>query len=207
MKARYVVRLFFSTLLIGGIVAGFVGYIVRWEEFQPYFSNFQILNILSTWFWLFGVGLIFSVISQMGFFAYLTIHRIGLSIFRTYQLWNSVQIILIIITLIDLVYLRYQAFGESVTSYILFAGIIFVVGVIVAFIKAKLTNKGAFVPALFFMITITAIELIPVLTVNERSWIDFMLYPILVCNSYQLLILHKLNEWSQNNKNEISLTK
>lgn len=200
-------RLFFSTLLIGGFVSGFVGYIVRWDEFEPYFSNVEILHILSTWFWLFGVGLIFSVISQMGFFAYLTIHRIGLSLFRTSQLWNSVQMIIIIITLIDLVYLRYQAFGESVTSYIMFATIIFIVGLVIAYIKARLTNKGAFIPALFFMITVTTIQLIPVLTVNEKSWIYFMLFPLLVCNSYQLLILHKLNEWSQKDNRQISLTK
>ena len=33
--------------------------------------------------WLFGIGLIFSLVSQMGFFAYLTVHRFGLGIFKS----------------------------------------------------------------------------------------------------------------------------
>ena len=67
-------------------------------------------------------------------------------------------------------------------------------GVITAWQKAKQTNKDAFVPALFFMIVITVIEWMPTLRVNEKSWLYLMLIPLLVCNAYQLLILHKLND-------------
>ena len=57
-------------------------------------------------FWLMGVGFIFSVISQMGFFAYLTIHRFGLGMFRSPSLWNIVQLFFIAFVLFDFVYLR-----------------------------------------------------------------------------------------------------
>ena len=33
VTSRNVVKLFFSTLLIGGIVTGITGFIVRWQEF------------------------------------------------------------------------------------------------------------------------------------------------------------------------------
>lgn len=200
MKSRYIVRLFFTTLLVGGVTTVFTGFFVRWEEFLGYFSKFDIKQLLSTASWLFGVGLIFSVISQMGFFAYLTIHRFGLGIFKNVKLWNSVQLILVAFVLFDLVYFRYSAFGEgeSLLPYISVALIILFSGLIVAFVKAKMTNSSAFIPALFFMVVATIIEWVPVLQVNEENWLSLMLYPLLICNSYQLLILQRLNERTAN---------
>jgi KinB signaling pathway activation protein len=198
VKSRYVVRLFLTTLLVGGVVAVLTGFIVRWGEFQPYFSDLQILKILSTLFWLFGIGLIFSVISQMGFFAYLTIHQFGLGLFKSTKLWNAVQVILIAFVLFDLVYFRYSSFGkgESILPYIGVAVFILAVALIIAYAKVKQTNKEAFVPALFLMVVVTVIEWTPVLRVNEESWVYLMIFPLLVCNGYQLLILHKYNEKS-----------
>ncbi|MDZ5474678.1 KinB-signaling pathway activation protein [Bacillus sp. 31A1R] len=199
MNSRNLVRLFLSTLLVGGITTGIVGFIVRWDEFQPYFTDFNALEILSILFWLFGVGLIFSIISQMGFFAYLTVHRFGLGIFKSLKLWNAVQLILIVFVLFDLVYFRFKAFakeGDSILSYVGVAIFIALVGIIIAYIKSKQTNKEAFIPALFFMVVVTTLEWVPVLRVNEESWLYLMLLPLLVCNAYQLLILHKLNQKS-----------
>ena len=90
--------------------------IIRWSEIQHYFTSFELVSIFSSFFWLFGVGLIFSVISQAGFFAYLTIHRFGLGIFKS--LWNPVQILLVLFVVFDLVYLRYTSFeaGEGISS-------------------------------------------------------------------------------------------
>jgi KinB signaling pathway activation protein len=199
VTSRNLVRLFFSTLLIGGLTTGVVGFIVRWDEFEPYFIHVQIIDIIMTLFWLAGVGFIFSIISQMGFFAYLTIHRFGLGIFKSAKLWNSAQIILILFVLFDLVYLRYTSFAkadDSLFPYIALAGFLLLWGLSAAYVKAKQTNKEAFIPALFFMTVVTTIEWVPVLRVNEANWIYLMLIPLLVCNTYQLLILHKLNEKS-----------
>ena len=96
-------------------------------------------------FWLMGVGFIFSVISQMGFFAYLTIHRFGLGMFRSSSLWNIVQLFFIAFVLFDFVYLRSVliANGEvSLGNNILVAGVLFMFGAIVAYIKVKKRIKG-----------------------------------------------------------------
>jgi KinB signaling pathway activation protein len=186
--------------MIGGITTVIVGFIVRWNEFSPYFIEFKIMNILSTIVWLLGMGLLFSVISQMGFFAYLTVHRFGLGIFKSVSLWNAVQSVLILFVLFDLVYLRYEAFaakGESVIPYILPAVIVLVIGLVVAWLKMKQTNKDAFIPALFFMTVATIVEWVPVLRVNEHNWLYLMVFSLMACNAYQLLILHKLNAQSQ----------
>ncbi|KHF28867.1 hypothetical protein LR68_02251 [Anoxybacillus sp. BCO1] len=54
------------------------------------------------------------------------------------------------------------------------------------------TNKEAFIPALFFMVVVTVIEWFPVLRINEENWLYLMLFPLLICNAYQLLMLHRL---------------
>jgi len=194
VNSRNWVRLFLSTLLVGGITTGIIGFLLKWSEYKDLFLRFDVVEILSVLFWLFGVGLIFSVISQMGFFAYLTVHRFGLGIFRSVSLWNFAQIILIIFVLFDLVYFRYQLFSnesESYTPYLLLAIYVLVVGMIVAFFKKRDTNKEAFVPALFFMIVVTVIEWFPALRVNQEDWLLLMLIPLQICNAYQLLVLPK----------------
>ena len=207
MTSRNWVKLFINTCLIGGLTTAIVGLIVRWNEFQPIFADIKIVEILSVLVWLIVMGFLFSVISQMGFFAYLTVHRFGLGIFKSVSLWNGVQAVLIIFVLFDLVYLRYQSFaksGDSILPYIGVAAFLLAVSLFVAWIKAKETNKEAFIPALFFMIVVTVIEWVPVLRVNEHSWFYLMLFALLVCNAYQILILHKLNAQSDRRREELA---
>ena len=191
-------KMFLSTLLVGGIVTGILGFIIRWSEFKTYFVNVEIGAIVSSFIWLVGVGLIFSVISQAGFFAYLFLHQFGLGVFRS--LWNPVQILLIAFVLFDLVYFRFEAFagkGESLVPYIGLAVFILVAGLIVAYMKARQTNRKTFVSALFFMVVVTILEWLPVLQANDENWLFLMIYPLIACNAYQLLILPTYNRLSE----------
>ncbi|TPV38093.1 KinB signaling pathway activation protein KbaA [Bacillus dicomae] len=195
MNSRKWVRLFFTTLFLGGISTVIIGFVLEWDKYFKFFQNFDGKEILAVSFWLMGVGFIFSVISQMGFFAYLTIHRFGLGMFRSSSLWNAVQLFFIAFVLFDFVYLRSVliANGEvSLGNNILIAGVLFVFGAVVAYIKSKETNKKAFVPALFFMVVVTILEWVPALRINDTDWLYLMVIPLLLCNAYQLLILHRL---------------
>ncbi len=210
LTSRLWVKLFLSTLLLGGVVTSITGFIVRWDEFSSIFMPFDFLEVLSVLFWLFGVGLIFSIISQMGFFAYLTIHRFGLGIFKSHKLWNGVQVVLIVFVLFDLVYFRYNAFaeeGDSLLPYIGLAGMLLAAGLIAAFLKVRISSKETFIPALFFMIVVTSIEWVPILRVNEHSWVWLMIFPLLICNAYQLLILQKINEQSRMRREQMQAKK
>ncbi len=157
-----------------------------------FLSPLNIWEIFGALLWFTGVGLIFSIVSQMGFFAYLWINQFGLSLFRS--LWNPVQIILIAFVLFDLVYFRFNDApeGSSIVPYLTTAAVLFVFGYAVSYVKAKETNKRAFIPALFFMIVVTTIEWIPVLRTNDPDWMMLMIVPLLVCNTYQLLVLHRI---------------
>jgi len=195
VNSRKWVRLFFTTLFLGGVSTVIIGFVLEWDKYAEFFQNFDGKEILAVSFWLMGVGFIFSVISQMGFFAYLTIHRFGLGMFRSSSLWNIVQLFFIAFVLFDFVYLRSVliANGEvSLGNNILVAGVLFMFGAIVAYIKSKETNKKAFVPALFFMVVVTILEWVPALRINDTDWLYLMVIPLLLCNAYQLLILHRL---------------
>ncbi|MFS0784254.1 KinB-signaling pathway activation protein [Bacillus sp. 1P06AnD] len=197
MSSRNLVRLFLTTLLLGGLSTGIIGFVVRWDKYQDIFAAGAIGDIIAAFIWFIGVGLIFSVISQMGFFAYLTVHRFGLGLFKS--LWSPVQVILTILVVFDLIYFRFLSFGkdDGVIKYAILGISLLVVGFIIALIKAKITNKKAFIPSLFFMVVVTVIELVPVLRVNANDWLYFMIIPLVICNSYQLLILHKINKKSE----------
>lgn len=196
MNSRNWVRLFVSTLLIGAAAGMITGLIVEAKLYKD-FVDFLALGI-----WLFGVSCIFSLISQMGFFAYLTIHRFGLGIFRSIKLWNAVQIVLIAFVLFDLVYLRYTAFaekGDSLAPYFIPAAILTVIGLAIAYLKQRETNREAFIPALFFMVVVTTIEWFPVLKANDFEWVTIMFVALVVSNAWQIMLLHRLNANSKKN--------
>ncbi|MBP1914466.1 KinB-signaling pathway activation protein [Lederbergia galactosidilytica] len=210
MTIRNLIKFLFNSLLLGGIITGILGFLIRWNEFQPYFTEIKIGAILSTFIWLVGVGLIFAVVSQVGFFAYLFIHQFGLGIFRSITLWNAVQIVLIVFVLFDLIYFRFQAFagkGESILPYVGLALFLLIAALIVAFFKAKTTNRTTFVSALFFMVVVTILEWLPVLRVNEASWVYLMIFPLIACNAYQILMLPKYNKLSAEERERKSSTK
>ncbi|MGG1687823.1 KinB-signaling pathway activation protein [Pseudalkalibacillus sp. NRS-1564] len=195
MKTRNLVYLFFTTLLIGSTAGMLTGIVLDWSQYWTDLKNGEFVSFLIVILWLLGVSSIFSLISQMGFFAYLTIHRFGLGIFKSVKLWNTIQVVLIAVALFDLVYFRYAVFakkGESILSYILTALFILIIGLVTAYIKQKETNKQAFIPALFFIVVVTILEWIPGLQSNDPKWLWLILIPLLVSNVWQLLTLHRL---------------
>jgi KinB signaling pathway activation protein len=188
--------LFVTTALLGGLSVIPTAMMLGYEGIM----GESLSEMLAVGTWLFVVGLLFSVISQMGFFAYLMLHRFGLGLFKSHKLWNRIQLLLIVITFFDLVYFRYKAFsepGESWMAYIVLPTFLFIVAILAAYWKARETERFTFVPAIFFIYVVTAIEVLPALTQNDVNWVILMLIPILLCNVWQLLILHRLTSGGQ----------
>jgi KinB signaling pathway activation protein len=184
--------LFFTTLAIGGIAGWLVGAFIDRELFGLGAANFLVGSI-----GLIGAGFYYSLISQMGFFAYLTLQYFGLTLFKNRKLVDAVQIFLIMFVIFDLVYIRYTVFGNGqgpLFEYVLFPLILLAISVVVALFKVKATNATAFIPALFFMFVFTAVELFPALRANNVRSLLFMLIPLLACNTWQLFQLHRLTK-------------
>jgi KinB signaling pathway activation protein len=186
--------LFFSTLLVGALSSLVTGLIMDTELWAMGAGN-----LVAAALWYILLGFLFSVISQMGFFAYLTINRFGLGLFKGPSLWQIVQLTLIAFAFFDMVYFRYIIFGqegENPLSYTIMPLLLFLASLGVAYVKSKQTNSTAFVPALFFMFVVTMIEWLPALKVNSEKWIITMIIPLFLCNTWQILQLHRLTKKS-----------
>lgn len=183
-----------KTLMIGGVVTLITSFFVKFAEYKASLAALDWLDLLGLIIFFFGLGLVFSVISQAGFFAYLFIHRFGLSLFRSF--WPTVQLLLIGFVVFDLIYLPYQAAEGTISLYllILMSFGLLAYGIVIANIKAKQTHPRAFVPALFLMVVMTAIEWVPGLQASGTDYAWLMITSLLACNTYQLLILHHLTK-------------
>ncbi|MGJ9460334.1 KinB-signaling pathway activation protein [Oceanobacillus sp. CF4.6] len=202
MNSRKLVNFLFKTFIIGGITGLIISFFIKSEDYATYISPFDFMEVLGLFLFFFGLGLTFSVVSMTGFFAYLFIHRMGLNLFRSF--WPTIQVLLIAFVLFDLVYFPYQATNGEVAVYwyILMAAALLSVGWIVAKQKAKETNKHAFIPALFFMVVITTVEWVPGLQVEGTDYAWLMIAPLLACNTYQLLTLHRITKSDEATQNE-----
>ncbi|MBD7983741.1 KinB-signaling pathway activation protein [Sporosarcina sp. Sa2YVA2] len=206
MTIRNWVKFFFNALLIGGAVTAIVGLIVRWEFFSQYLSNGEYFQFFSAFVWMIFLGFTMSVVAQMGFFAYLTVHQFGVNMFKTLTLWNWVQLLIIIVVLFDLVFFRFKLTEGDTGRTVLYLTLLFsllAVSAITAYFKAQWTKKHALISALFFMIVITTLEWLPALMVrsgNIDTWVTILLFPLLAVNAYQLLMLPKYNRQSDEDK-------
>jgi len=194
LNSRKLVNFFFKTLLLGGLTGLVASFFVKADEYMMFLSPFDAFELFGLLIVLTGMALVFTVVSQTGFFAYLFVNRLGLGVFRSY--WPLVQILLIAFVVFDLVYFPYQATDGEVPIfwYILMSGAILVYGLIIAKIKANETNKSAFIPALFFLVVITTVEWIPGMRTEGYDYTIIMIIVLLVCNTYQLLALHRINQ-------------
>ncbi len=206
MTIRNWVKFFFNALLIGGIVTAVMGLIVRWEFFSQYLADGEIWQFTGALFWMVFLGFTMSVVAQMGFFAYLTIHQFGVNMFKTLTLWNWVQLLIITVVLFDLIFFRFRLTSDDTGRTLLYLALLAsLIGVsaITAYFKAKWTKKHTLVSALFFMIVVTTLEWLPALMVrsgNIDSWVTILLFPLLAVNAYQLLLLPKYNKQSDEDK-------
>lgn len=195
MNSRKVVYLFFSTLLIGATSGALVGFILDWRTYWEGLMSGEVVDFVLVIVWLFGIGAMWTLISQMGFFAYLTVHRFALGFFKTARTWNMIQVVIIAFVLQGLGYFRYATFAtvdESILGYILIPLFLLIFGLCIAYLKSKQTNFGAFIPALFFIVVVTTLEWLPALRVNDPKWLWVYFTPLLVANTWQLLVLHRL---------------
>lgn len=190
--------------MVGGAVGLVTSLFVQSNLYVGSLNPLQIKDLIGLVAWYLVYGLLYSVISQAGFFSYLFINRFGFSIFRSF--WPTVQLLIIAFVVFDLIYFPYQATkGDvSVFWYILMAAAILAFGILVSWIKAKQTNRSAFVPALFLMIVMTTIEWVPGMRTEGTDYATLMIITLLACNTYQLLALTRLSKVDDDQRKKIA---
>lgn len=181
--------LFYTTLLIGALGAVISGTIIGQEKMDGGFANFGMGLIGSL-----IAGLMFSVISQMGFFAYLTLNYLALSVLRRKSLWLGIQVILIVLVFVDFVILRHDIFAkeEPILGFVWLPFGLLAYAAVVAYFKVKATNASAWIPTMFFMFVVTILEWVPALQENNVKSMIMMIVPLLLCNTWQIMQLHRI---------------
>lgn len=197
-------------MVIGGGVTGVAGIIVRWDFFQPYLAAGEFGEFIAAFFWMVLLGFTMSVIAQAGFFAYLTLHQVGVNLFRTLTLWNWVQMLLIVVVIIDLIVFRFAPGAESAGDWVFYIGLLlFLVGAAIAtgIKKIKMTQKPhILVPTMFFMIVVTSLEWIIALMGrqdNIDTYVALLLFPLVAVNAFQILMLPKYNAKSEEDRKNL----
>lgn len=193
MNLRKWFFLFWTALLIGAagsLVTGLIMMLVNGERTNG------IIDFLLYLLILFGSGVMISVYSQMGFFAYLILNYMGKGVFPK-RGWQIVQLVLTVLALLDVMFLRlFVGGGRERLSDIVLGIIILAAAIVTAYVKVKKTHISAMIPTLFFMIAVTVVETIGVLRIDVNAATTFIVVPLLACNAYQMLILHKLVDGS-----------
>ncbi|MGL4523474.1 MAG: KinB-signaling pathway activation protein [Bacilli bacterium] len=199
MTIRVWVPFFFKTLMLGGVLTLFASIVLQWESYEKAVLSNEYVELLFLIISVVGMGMLYSLVAQMGFFAYLTVHRFGLGFFGGEKLWNAVQYVLIVFAIFDLLYFKVwlENWSSSSVLYIACVLVLIAVAYFAAVRKVKETNPHAFVPALFFIVVVTMIEWIPGIRVDSSDWVVMMFVTLLICNVFQLLMLHKLIQRSQ----------
>ncbi|ASA26516.1 KinB signaling pathway activation protein [Paenibacillus donghaensis] len=182
--------LFWTTLLIGAggaLIAGLALQLVNGRINFKSTADFIIYPLI-----LLGYGVLVSVYAQLGFFAYMILNYTGSGVFPR-KVWRYIQLALALLALLELMFLR-QALGkERAAAPDLILGLcLLVFAIIVSYWKVRSTNDTAFVPTFFFMTAISIVEIIGVLQIGVGSATVFIVVPLLLCNAYQILILHRV---------------
>lgn len=180
--------MFGTTCVIGMLASSAFGLFV--QIFDPELK----VTDLSLIFFNIYTGVLYSVLCQLGFFAYMTLNYIALDIFRRKTIWIYVQWICIVLAFGYLVGIRTLFFTENnrgVLAYSVLPAVLFAASWVVAWYKTKLTNRTAFTPTLFFMFVVTSIEAVPALRQNDPLATLGMAIPLFACNAWLILNLHK----------------
>ncbi len=186
MTSSKVVRLFFSTAIVGIITCLFMRFVVG-EIFS--------LNYIGDVKKYIMFGLMFSIVSQMGFFAYLMINYFASGV-RKMGFWPIIQLTVVGIVYFYLVFFRASAYGteNGIYPYLLIPSLLLLASIAIAFIKVRATNRTAWIPTIFFIFVFTTMEWIPGLQGNNLPTLLLMVVTLLACNAWQVMRLHELTK-------------
>ncbi|WNS42834.1 KinB-signaling pathway activation protein [Paenibacillus sp. MMS20-IR301] len=141
---------------------------------------------------LLGYGVLVSVYAQLGFFAYLILNYMGTGVFPR-KVWRYIQLILALLALFELIFLRTFVGGDRSAGSDLLLGLgILLTALVVSWFKMRSTNASAWIPTFFFMTAITIVEIIGVLRIGVDNATLFILVPLIACNAFQILMLHRI---------------
>lgn len=176
-------------MAVGAAGSLIVGLLMQWTHTLDMNGTADALINIGV---LLGVGAMVSVYSQMGFFAYLMLNYMGSGVFSR-RTWNYIQLGLAMLAWLELMFFRLFVGTEGRgTSDIVLGLALLGIAIGVGYFKARMTNATAWIPTLFFMIAFTILEIVGVLKIGVDLATLWIAAPLIACNAYQILILHRV---------------
>jgi KinB signaling pathway activation protein len=194
LTLRKWMRLFVTTILIGGAVGLLIG--IGMMAGDAGYRDLRADEWLYNMFNMAVAGLSFGAFAHMGFFAYMMLNYIARSIFRRPQMWVALQGFTAVFVLIEIAYWTYDSDFPSAVFWAV-PLLLTAASLLVAWLKVRETSSGSWVPTLFFLIAVTALEAIPAFQTGKLSSLALQLVPLFVCNAYQIMRLHRILEVRQ----------
>ncbi|BBI35995.1 KinB-signaling pathway activation protein [Cohnella abietis] len=189
MNLRKWMKLFGITILIGAIVT-VVGSVCI-QLFNPDFRNVEASGWASYILMMALIGMTFGAFSHMGFFAYMMLNYIARSIFKRPYSWVAIQGIIALFVLFEIAYWTYDTNFPTHMFWALPLALL-ALSLLVGWLKVSQTSSGALVPTIFFLVSITVMESVPVFKTGDFSSLLYQLTPLFICNAYQIMQLHKI---------------
>lgn len=191
MTIRNWLSLFTKTIGLGGLICVVLGLLMMFTNTEFGFFKIELVEgsrfgaIIVNVLLMFFAGCTIGAFCHMGFFAYLTLNYIALSIFRKKYLWYAVQAYTTVFALGLIGYLLYTSRSNNIFFWA-FPLVLGLASLLFAYLKVKATKKEAFIPTMFLLVVITVILSTPVLKLEYNlSAVLFMVAPVFFCNVYQ----------------------
>ncbi|TCP52254.1 KinB signaling pathway activation protein [Tumebacillus sp. BK434] len=180
MNLRKFLTLFFTTALIG-VLLGTITTLTGW------FGEIRLV-------WGMITGGFLSATTLMGFWAYLTLN-FTMRNFISFRFWVTIQVLLIVLVLFDMIYFRYLWTGKGAGDVLPFIGYAMWplgVAMLVAYIKGRISGMRSFIPSVFFLYCFTVLEWFLALKSGELLQMSQIGIILLGCNVYLLLMYTRL---------------
>ena len=194
MTLRKWAKLFGATLLVGALAYVATG--VPLQASDPEFRNVGFHGWMYNIWMMILSGLALGAVAHLGFFAYLMLNYVARSMLRKPYLWVALQGFTTVFALGELVYWLAVEEGLSAAVKWTVPVALTAASVLVAWRKVRETSRGAWIPALFFLIVGTLVEAVPAFRVSFQEdnalSLALSLVPLFVCNAYQLMRLHRV---------------
>jgi len=184
MRLNQLTFLLASTVILGALVSvATIG--TGWWLHLPWF-----VGLVS--------GAFLATTSLMGFWAYLTLNFIaGITLPR--RVWRWAQAVITGLVLYDMLWYRYHidvvrhpTAHEPFLSFFIQGLWPFLVALIAAGFKRKLSGRGSYLPTVFYLYVFTVVDWLLVINSHTGPIVNETGIVMMACNTYMILIFGKL---------------
>lgn len=184
MRLDKFIFLVFSTVFLGALV-GIV-------------ASISHLWIQVYWFTGLIEGGFLATTCLMGFWAYLTLNFIA-RMTIPWRVWRWAQMLILALVFYDMLWLRYHdaalqnpAHHAPYSTFLLEGLWPFVVALLAAIWKRRLSGKGSYLPTVFYLYVFTVVDWLLVIWFYAGPIAEQTGFIMMVCNIYMILIFGKL---------------